>query len=414
MNCNKCGTPILPGEHICRFCGAIDDFSKREKEDIDHEIIDFTAGEDDVVIIDDDEDLIPPTSNNINNTSKFPPIDFGEVIKTIDVTQNENNMAAPVVNNIKEDEISKITEPPVLTPIAPVIDTAINETPVVPSVSLEKEAVVNVENKDVSMAEPIVITEAPKNGTDSIVEGINDQQNIVTEFNSNKKNDNKNSGGKKNIGLFNILTFVLLLLLVGSVILNCFLLMGNSKDNKEVEDKPVVSATNAMTYFSNYKMEIPSNWITVKDENSFLKIMDNTENWAASINIVVGTDASLVSKNSTNITNAFGNNKYLFTSEYSKTINNKDFYIFKGKYLDYSVYVITSDLNGNTVVADLKFKGEVDENVVSSLLNSITTIDSKDLTLFYNNNFEFMDVTSLIRDNALPVSNEDENALGVN
>ena len=35
MNCNKCGTPILPGENTCRFCGAIGDFSiRKEKPEI--------------------------------------------------------------------------------------------------------------------------------------------------------------------------------------------------------------------------------------------------------------------------------------------------------------------------------------------------------------------------------------------
>ena len=38
MNCNKCGTPIIPGENTCRFCGTSNNFSKREEK---HEIIGF-------------------------------------------------------------------------------------------------------------------------------------------------------------------------------------------------------------------------------------------------------------------------------------------------------------------------------------------------------------------------------------
>ena len=38
MKCNKCGTPIIPGENNCRICGNKTDFSERVKEP---EIIDF-------------------------------------------------------------------------------------------------------------------------------------------------------------------------------------------------------------------------------------------------------------------------------------------------------------------------------------------------------------------------------------
>lgn len=415
MDCNKCGTPILPGEHTCRFCGTINDFSVRNKENNDHEIIDFTAGLDDVVVIDDEDNtsVIP---------NEIPNIDFTKEEKSIPSLSNEEK------NDNKEEEIkpvSAITDVPFRMP-AEIIKELDNDSKkeetrfpaIEKEVKIEGESNINIEtpieitpspimesdftqkeNKDVSMSEPIVITSGD-NKSDAVEDMF--KTSMISEEEIEDSN-NSNNEQIKSRGLFNILTFILLILLIVSVVINCFLLMGKGKEKKDIEDKAIVSTTNSTVYFNNYKMEIPSNWITVENENSFLTILDSTEKWAASINVAIGADASLVSKNSTNITTAFGNNKYLFTSEYSKTVNHKDFYIFKGKYLDYSVYVMTVNLNGNTVVADLKFKGEVDENIVSSLLNSMTTLDSKDLALFFGENFEFTDVTSLIKDNTLPV-----------
>jgi uncharacterized OB-fold protein len=40
MNCNRCGTPIIPGENSCRFCGAVENFTERKYIDVP-EIIDF-------------------------------------------------------------------------------------------------------------------------------------------------------------------------------------------------------------------------------------------------------------------------------------------------------------------------------------------------------------------------------------
>lgn len=73
MNCNKCGTPIIPGENTCRFCGTSNNFSKREEkheiigfDDIDllndniqeAEIIDFMIGEDEVSLNDEEAPVI--------------------------------------------------------------------------------------------------------------------------------------------------------------------------------------------------------------------------------------------------------------------------------------------------------------------------------------------------------------------
>ena len=66
MNCNRCGTPIIPGENSCRFCGAVENFTERKYIDVpeiidfvEPEIIDFTTGEDDVVVSSDAKPATP-------------------------------------------------------------------------------------------------------------------------------------------------------------------------------------------------------------------------------------------------------------------------------------------------------------------------------------------------------------------
>ncbi len=444
MNCNKCGTPILPDENSCRFCGTVGDYSKRSHEETKPEIIDFTTGDDDVVIIDDESEKVEsipvikpvsaPIAPIVSRPEPTPIVIPTPVIKEVPVSvPTPQPVATPVITPV----VTKMETPvsiPVVTPIvSEPIPTVVKQAPVIPIVSnieaepipfIKKEEVVTpivnpvpqmttpieapvipvtpvVSNSvptAVSASTPVLVTKDDSKGSkESKEELINE---IVTPITEDKKDIKEK---KSNYGLFNIVTFILIILLLISVIANCFLLMGNSKENEEINDTSVVSTTNQTIYFNGYKVEVPSNWITAttKDVN-YITLMDSTENWAVTLNVASNTNASAISDQTSieNITKAFGSNKYLFTSDYSKTVDGKDFYIFKGKYYDYSVYIITSSLDStNAVIADLKFKGEVDDDVLANVLSSLTTVSVKNLTDFYKNDFSFGDITSLITSN---------------
>ena len=62
MDCNKCGTPILPGENYCRFCGTIGDFSVRKHVEVKPEIIDFNI---------DDERITKEISRHVEEFDKY-------------------------------------------------------------------------------------------------------------------------------------------------------------------------------------------------------------------------------------------------------------------------------------------------------------------------------------------------------
>lgn len=438
MNCNKCGTPILPGENACRFCGTVGDYSKRNNEEIKPEIIDFTMGEDDVVIIDDEatpstatpnmQPTMPTTVRPVPTIPSVPaptpvvrepekpivdivrPVQSIPVTPVSTITDSQLNNANNIVNNFENT-----TTIPVVTPIiaepAPLFSKPVEPAKIENSENVEQilkttlptseDVLTSPVKEDIPVSIPLAGETAVSASTPIVITNSKEKEELPkTEENIVPEMINEKKSKKEGHGLFNILTFILIVLLIASVITICFLLMGNGKTNKEKDTTSVVSTTNQTIYFNGYKVEIPSNWITVtnKDAN-YITVMDNTQDWAFTINVAANTDASTISTTAgiDSITKNFGTNKYLFTSDYSKVVSGKSFYIFKGKYYDYSVYVITLGFDStNTAVADLKFKGEVDDDVLNSVLTSLTTLSVEDLTSFYNNDFTFGDITPII------------------
>lgn len=419
MNCNRCGTPIIPGENSCRFCGAVENFTERKYIDVpeiidfvEPEIIDFTTGEDDVVVSSDAKPATPavPTPPTPPAPPVAPNVADKPAAPATPVQQTGAPVApsAPAVPEVPSapvaPEAPSVPEKPAMpAPVTPITAAPVS-TPVekkeekVEAADSKVEAPVEAEVKkeeatEVAASTPVVVTAPAENKVEEVKE-----EKPVKE----KK--------EKKGGSLSLATFVLVVLLLASIVLNCFLLMGDSEDNTPVEpqEKPVVSETTQTLYFNNYKLETPSNWIAVSTQNvPYLTIMDRSEEWAVTIDVSNETDSALVEKSAEQIKEAFKNNKYLFTDSYPKNANNREYYVFKGKYQNYTVYVITTKLENNTtVVADLKFKGEVEEDVLEKVLTTMSTVSTKSLTEFYDENFDFGTITGLVKDN-LVVENID-------
>lgn len=414
MNCNRCGTPILPGEDTCRFCGAVGNYSERKNivapeiiDFVEPEIIDFTTGEDDVVVSGEAKPATPtaPTVPNVPaqpvapapvSTSPAVPVSQPTVAP---VTPAKPEVATPVTPSVPaEPVVQEVTAQPAVAP-APV--TPITAAPVTNSVEKKEE-----EKEPAAVETPVVpevTTPAPEAPT-AVSESTPVVVTSPTEQKTEEKTEEKPEKEKKvkKSGGLSVGTFILVILLIASIVLNCFLLMGDSEDNTKVEEQaPVVSETKQTLYFNKYKLETPSNWIAVSNQSvPYITIMDRSEEWAVTIDVSTETDSALIEDSAEQIKEAFKNNKYLFTDSYPKSANNREFYVFKGKYQNYTVYVITTKLeSNNTVVADLKFKSEVDEDVLEKVLETLSTVSTKDLTEFYNNNFDFGTITNLVKDN---------------
>ena len=419
MNCNRCGTPIIPGENSCRFCGAVENFTERKYIDVpeiidfvEPEIIDFTTGEDDVVVSSDAKPATPsvPTPPTPPAPPVAPSVPEKPAAPATPVQQPVAPVApsAPAVPEVPSAPVAPVAPSVPEKPAMPAPVTPITAAPVSTPVEKKEEKVETADSKveapveaevkkeeatEVAASTPVVVTAPAENK----VEEVKEEKPV--------KEKKEKKGSSLSLG-----TFVLVVLLLASIVLNCFLLMGDSEDNTPVEpqEKPVVSETTQTLYFNNYKLETPSNWIAVSTQNvPYLTIMDRSEEWAVTIDVSNETDSALVEKSAEQIKEAFKNNKYLFTDSYPKNANNREYYVFKGKYQNYTVYVITTKLENNTtVVADLKFKGEVEEDVLEKVLTTMSTVSTKSLTEFYDENFDFGTITGLVKDN-LVVENID-------
>ena len=111
MKCNKCGTPIIPGEATCRICGNKADFSKRVKEP---EIIDFPDEIEEKVEIKEEVNELPdlvdivdikePTVEEVQPTVELPQADLEQTM----------SLEPEVVETVSEEACDKVEEVPVI------------------------------------------------------------------------------------------------------------------------------------------------------------------------------------------------------------------------------------------------------------------------------------------------------------
>ena len=344
MKCNKCGTPIIPGEDTCRICGNKTDFSKREKEP---EIIDFP------------EDVIEP-----EEIVESKPIEVSE--------DSDIVMELPDLDNIVNSVDFEVPT------------TTVSESEVVAS-------------EDNVIDEPIddVVEEPTKEETEVKEEVIVEEKKELPKEKPEKKKKVKEQKEKK--PSFNVGMIFLVLLLLCSLAFNGYLFIMNSNAKAEENDEPKVeTATYSKAVYNNYKMTIPSTWITQKNDKGII-VYDDTQDWSASIQTVDNAIYDTFVTNKDKLVDSLGSLKYQFTSNYSKEVSGKDYYLFKGKYYNYSVYVIATEIDKDTLsIVDLKFKGEVDDILLNSILTAMGTIKSNDTSELFKDNFEFNNINDKV------------------
>lgn len=426
MNCNKCGTPILPGENTCRFCGAIGDFSiRKEKPEIigfddiedNYERINFALGEDEVSIIPETKpepvvisDPITPAPVVAEPTpvvvqpvvESTPVVTEPVVIEPAPTVVSESVVevqptvvqsevvqeVAPVVADVIMDTPSSIVEevaaPVVEGPKIPVVNSVIDEPPTAKIPVEEVKKIVEAE-KEAEVVEEVIETPAPV-VTEPVVE-------TKTEVVEEKKEDKKEEKKPTNYKGFCI---VLAIFLAVSIVLNCFLLLKASGDSGIVKasENPLVSLK---TVYKEYKFSLPYSWVVNGDDEEFLLIHNESESWAASISLESALEYDLVAGKEEEISSAFSKHAHAFTSNYVKTVNGMEFQIFKGKYYSHTVYLIINKIDEDTVaVTDVKFKGEVDDDIINDILKCLTNVSKVDMDKFSENDFEFENVTSVL------------------
>lgn len=383
MNCNKCGTPILPGEHSCRFCGAVGDYSIRKVNVPEPEIIDFNIDINEVAeivdfaISEDEVSMTPePKEENMMEEIIDVPVQIPSQNEEANISEIIDEKVEEVISEPVLEEVEKQVE---LTSSIPVVNSVIEEPPTarIPVEEVKKEL---EEQKQEEVIEEVI--------EEKVEEPVVVEEKIVEEKEAEPK---KKKNGSK------ITTIVLTMLLIASIILNCFLLMKLSAPMAKVSPDEQLSNESLTTVFQNRELVFPSNWVINTSNNDYLLVYDFSKEWAASLKFTDTLDYNLVSENVENITNAFGLSQYLFTSDYKKTVNNQEFHIFKGKYYEYAVYIILAEMDdGSLVIVDVKFTGEVIEDVVDYILSTLSTPRDNKINNFTKENFSFYDVTGFL------------------
>ena len=229
-----------------------------------------------------------------------------------------------------------------------------------------------------------------------------DELNKIEEKKEEKKKEENNENEEEKP--FNekmnsyIIFIVIFVLLVISLVFNLFLFL-NRNVTKKVNDTSI-SDVKTLSFFNNYELSIPDNWYTKTElEKNLLVIFDSTNEWAASVQILNNVDYELANEKADEIQELYSKNRYVFTSNYNKKINDTEYFLYKGKYENYSVYLILQKYDDRTVIlTDLKFKGEVRKDVLDTILESLANIKINNLNKLYENDFKFEPVGSIISD----------------
>ena len=361
MKCNKCGTPIIPGESTCRICGNKADFSKREKAP---EIIDFPEEIEEKVEVKEVVNELP---------------DLVDIVDIEDVKPEEPTL-----------EVVDVGEPAV--EIQPTVE--LPQPDLEQTMSLEPEVVETISEEVSNEVEEVPSIEEP-----TIKEIKSKKKKVLDKANEKEVKSKKEKTDKKETkSSSSVLTALLSILLIGSIVLNIYLFVMDGNSNASSNNGNNETAqTYSKTAFNNYKINMPSSWITENSDNGLL-IYDESQNWSASIQVINGVDYKTFVTNRETFVESLGNKRYLFTSNYSKQVEEKDFYLFKGKYCeDYSVYVIVTELDDSMLVVDLKFKGEVDDVLLNNILKAMTEVKEKNTSNLFKDNFEFQDISSEIK-----------------
>jgi hypothetical protein len=428
MKCNKCGTPIISGENRCRFCGSTIVIKKPEVIKEPELIIDTPKKPE---IIKEIPKAPEVKKEVIMDTPKKPEIIMEvpkkEVIMDVpkkpeiimEVPKKEVIMDAPkkaeiIREPLKPEIIKEIPKVPEEKKEASKKAEVIMETPKVPEIIMNEpekieiiEEVKKDERKEIDVTDELEKTARLERIDLEEFTGKIDREeikNIVIETNVEETLEPKKEIKQVVEKAFhekanNFMTFsILICVLAASLTLNGYLYINRYK--LATKEAKKISENTRTVYYDNYELNIPDNWNTkgIATNNNML-IFDDTNEWGATIEILKNSVFEHTEQYKDDINNSFMQKGYTFTSSYNKETEEMDFYIYKGKYNAYSVYLIVGKINDeNAIVTDLKFKGEVNKEILDNVLDVVSNIDSNTLQDFYESDFDFNQVGNLVKE----------------
>ena len=417
MKCNKCGTPIISGENRCRFCGTTLPIKKVDVIKEPELIIEKPKKE---IIMD-----IPKKVEIIKEEPKKEVILDNSSSEIIDIPNKVEVIKEPskpeIINEIPE--IIKETPKKNMIVEKPKTPEVIKDVPKEPEVITENEKMEVVEipevienkldiiekekTKEIDVADELEKTAKLERIDLEEFTGKIDREeikNIVVEASAEKIEEPKKEIKQVVEKAFhekanNFMTLgILVCVLAVSLTLNGYLYINRYKMSPKSSKN--ISTNTRTVYYDNYELNIPDNWKTkgIALNNNML-IFDDTNEWGATIEILKNSVFEQTEQHKDDINNSFMQKGYTFTSSYNKNTDEMDFYIYKGKYNSYSVYLIVGKINDeNAIVTDLKFKGEVNKEILDNVLKVVGNIDSNTLQDFYESDFDFNQVGNLVKE----------------
>lgn len=207
---------------------------------------------------------------------------------------------------------------------------------------------------------------------------------------------------------FNLFPIILLVLLLSSVGLNIYLYIGNSnKVASKVYNEEEKVVTKDISY-NSYLFTVLNDWkYKIDNVNNLLFIYDNSEDFGISVQIINEVDYDLLIESE--LATYMKEHNFQFTSSYEKSINNKEMYLYKGKYGEYNSYLIFTRISDNIMgITKLMFESEVNDVVLNKVLEMNGSITTQEPTTFVNDKFNFTDLSQPIiaKSNELKESDE--------
>ena len=206
----------------------------------------------------------------------------------------------------------------------------------------------------------------------------------------------------------NIFSIILLILLILSIGLNIYLYVSNSNKtaNKQYDEEEKVITKDIV--YNSYLFPVPNEWkYEIVDVHNLLLIYDDSEDFGVSVQFTNEADYDLLIEDE--LATYMKEENFQFTSSYKKVINNREMYLYKGKYGEYNTYLIFTRIENNVMgITKLMFEAEVDDVILNNVLEMNSTIIRQEPTKIINDKFNFTDLSQAIISKSNELKESDE------
>lgn len=385
MRCSKCNSPLISGEPICKICGTkIEDMQK------DLEVIDFDIndGEEEFIneVLDNSDEFMDTTNDAVEEDSvSIAPVSLDEIRNTpVDESAPIEEVEKPkeVVIDLeeKEEPEEKMSQTLIDIMMKPIV---LEDTIKLTNEDIEKEV------QELKEAKETKTTENSSEEVDEVKEESNvpelpeDKKEVFKPEKKKKEIKSKEHDTvsrtvkslKPNTKGADLTVVILAVILIVSIVLNVYLFVSSGKDNTPAEDNTTTIIKTNKVVFDGYELTVNNGW-TVSNKDSNLILSDTSNEWTSKTFVVADVNYNDFVQNVDNYAEQMKEQKYQFTSNYEKKVDGAKLYLFKGKYENYTTFIIVGSIDKETLsVTEVKFENEVNDKTLDKIMSAIVSIE---------------------------------------